>query len=411
VVGDVVVTVGPRSVVGVSPADGSVAWTVERRFGPSVSPAGVAVGDRTLILYTEGFGTGPPAASPAPSPTASPTPSADEGSLPSFLVAIDATSREPAWDEPVRLEAVSRTGVTTEGDTAFVADRLGMVYAVDVATGEVRWSEDAGGPVTVPLAAAEGTVVAAVQGDRRTRALLVAFDAGTGQVRWRHEVAGAAVFGSAVSIDAGSLFAGFSDQSVRAFALDDGSERWASRVNGLAFIGIPVVSGDAVLVVDAAGQVYRFDRGSGARVWDFALNELVVRSSGLVIGDHALIATARGDLAAIDLASGRLTWRRGATGPVLRNLTPVGELVVGVSGGPRAGLIAFEHDADGRLVSIASPTEPDPPSLVLNYLVAAVPLAVALIFGGRLLLRRMGPAFLEDEDELADDDAEADEEP
>jgi hypothetical protein len=71
--------------------------------------------------------------------------------------------------------------------------------------------------------------------------------------------------------------------------------------------------------------------------------------------------------------------------------------VVGVTGGPRAGLIAFANDPDGRLVSIVSPTEPDPASLVVNYLLAAVPLALLLILGGRWLLGRMGPAFLEDD--------------
>jgi outer membrane protein assembly factor BamB len=410
VVGEAVVAVGPRAVIGVSATDGSVLWTVDRRFGPSVSPAAGTVGDATLILYTEGFGTGPPAASATPSPTASPTPSSDGETPPSFLVAIDAEGREPAWDEPLRLEAVSRTGVTVEGDTAYVADRRGKVYAVDVASGALRWNADAGDPVTVPLAAAEGTVVAAIQGDRTTRARLVAFDAETGEVRWRHEVAGAAVFGSAVSIDAGSVFAGFSDQSVRAFALEDGAERWASRVNGLAFVGIPVVADRAVLVVDAAGQLYRFDRDTGERIWDFALNELVVRSSALVIGDHVLVASVHGDLAAIDLAGGRLVWRRGETGPVLRSLTPVGDRVVGVTGGARAGLVAFEHDPDGRLVSIVSPTEPDAPSLVLNYLAAAVPLALLLVLGGRWLVRRMGPAFLEDDREAAGDDGEGSDE-
>jgi outer membrane protein assembly factor BamB len=396
VVGDVVVAVGPRAVVGVSGQDGSLVWSVDRRFGPSVAPAAALADGRTVILYTEGFGTGPPEASPTPSPSPTPASGSDEAP-PSFLVAIDAETQEPSWDAPLRLESVSRTGVTIDGDTAFVADRLGTVYAVDVATGELRWSEDAGGPVTAPLSAADGTVVATVQGDRTTRARLAAFDAATGDLDWRQEVSGAAVYGSAVSIDGGAIFAGFSDQTVRSFDLGDGGERWATRVNGLAFVGIPVVSDGALLVVDAAGQVYRLDPGTGERVWDFALNELVVRSSAIAIGDHVLVATVNGDLAAIRADDGRLVWRRGEPGAVLRNLTPAGDRVVGVTGGPRAGLIAFANDPDGRLVSIVSPTEPDPASLVVNYLVAAVPLALLLILGGRWLLGRMGPAFLEDD--------------
>lgn len=396
VVGDHVVAVGPRAVVGVSLADGSVSWSVDRRFGPSIAPAAADARGRTLILYTEGFGTGPP--TPSPTPSDSPSPSGDDREPPpSFLVAIDADTRDPAWEAPVALDAVSRTGVTVHDGTAFVAGRTGTVYAVDVATGEVTWSEAAGGPVTAPLAVADGKVVATVEGNRTTRARLVALDAATGDVEWRHEVAGSAVFGSAPSIADGVLFAGFSDQTVRAFDLGDGSERWGARVNGLAFVGIPVVAGDSVVVVDAAGQVYRIDRATGARIWDFALNELVVRSSAIVVGDHVLVATVGGDLAAIGLDDGRLVWRRGQPGAVLRNPTPAGDLLVGVTGGRHAGLVAFEHDPDGRLVSIVSPTEPDPSVLLLNYLAAAVPLALALILMGRWLRGRMGPAFLEDD--------------
>jgi outer membrane protein assembly factor BamB len=239
-----------------------------------------------------------------------------------------------------------------------------------------------------------------VEGNRTTRARLIAFDAATGDVDWRHEVAGSAVFGSAPSAADGALFVGFSDQTVRSFDVADGSERWATRVNGLAFVGIPAVSGDAVVVVDAAGQVYRLDADTGARAWDFALNELVVRSSAIVVGDRVLVATVGGDLAAIGLDDGRLVWRRGERGPVLRNLTPTADLVVGVQGGSHAGLIAFAHDPDGELVSIVSPTEPDPASLIVNYLIAAVPLGLVLILGGRWLRGRMGPAFLDEDPEL-----------
>jgi outer membrane protein assembly factor BamB len=406
VAGNVLVSVGPRAVVGVSADDGSIAWTVERRFGPSVAPAVATAGSRTLILYTEGFGTGPPRTSPTP--TASPS-SAAGTEAPSFLVAIDAASQERVWDDPVRLDAVSRSGVTVEGDTAFVSDRLGTIVAVDVATGDVRWTADAGGHVLAPLAVADGTVVAVVEGDRRTRARVAALDADSGDVSWRQEVSGAAVVGSGASIDDGSVYVGFSDQTVRSFALDDGAERWSTRLNGLAFVGIPVIADDAIIVVDAAGQVYRLDPTDGTRIWDFALNELVVRSSAIVVGPNALVATATGDLAAVRLDDGRLVWRLGARGPVLRNLTPVGDRLVGVRGGPHAGLIAFANDPGGTLVSVVSPTEPDPAGMFATFLLAAAPLGLVLILGGRWLGGRMGPAFLDEdvEPEPAGEGAEA----
>ena len=61
------------------------------------------------------------------------------------MAAIDLDTRQPVWDASVQLDAVSRTGVTVDGNTAFLGDNVGNVHAVAVATGELRWTADAGG--------------------------------------------------------------------------------------------------------------------------------------------------------------------------------------------------------------------------------------------------------------------------
>ena len=378
---------------------GEPLWSVERTYGPPVSPAVASTPDGQVLLYTQGFGDSPPGTSPTPSGDASPSPAPSSAEpFVSNLTAIDLATQEPIWDQPLQLKEVSRTGVTVDGDTAYVGDNRGNVYAVDVATGELRWSEKAGGFLANPLASADGSVVVAVQGGRTTRARLVALAEDDGSEKWNVEMQGAALFATSPVIGEGQVVVGLSDQTVRAFDLSDGSERWSARLNSpLFFTGAPALAPDAVVVLDSFGQVYRLDPATGERVWDFALNVSTPRTPVVVAGESVLVATSTGQLVAIDLGSGRLVWKSPAGDALLRSLTLSSDIVVGVRGGPDGGLVAFSHDADGTLVSEVSPTELDLPALLGAFAVAAVGLTLLLALGGRALASRMGPAFLDDE--------------
>jgi len=409
VTGSTVVAVGPEAVVAADVVTGRQLWTVARAYGPSVPPAIATSGKADILLYTEGFGDSPPGASPTPSPTSSPSPSTGGAErIDSRLTAIDLATQKTVWKAPVQLKEVSRTGVTVEGDTAYVGDNRGNVYAVGIATGKLRWTARTGGFLTVPLAVSDGLVVATLQASRTAQPRVVALKASDGSRAWTTEVGGG-VFASPPAIDGDRVVAGFSDQTVRAFGLADGVERWSARMNGpIYFSGAPAVTPDAIVAVDALGEVYRFDPSTGSRVWDFALNEAVLRSPVVVADTAALVATADGRLAAIDLTSGRLVWQSEPSGAVLRSLAVASEAVVAVRGGDRSGLVGFVNDPSGRLVSMVSPTVLDLPSLLVAFLAAAVPIGLLLLLGGRALRARMGPAFLEgDEDEGEDEVARA----
>jgi outer membrane protein assembly factor BamB len=402
--GSSIVAVGSDSIVAADIATGRELWSVDRDYGPSVSPAVAETAERRILIYTEGFGDHPPEGTATPSVEASPSSSpSDAGPFDSHVAAIDLDTQEPLWDAPVQLDAVSRTGVTVDGDTAYLGDNTGTVVAIDVATGAVRWTADAGGFLTTALAVSDGSVVATVQGDRTSRSHLVAFDATDGSTSWDDEMSGEALFASAPSISGDTIVVGFSDRTVRAFDASDGTERWSTRLNRpMFFTGAPAFSPDAVVVADAFGQVYRLDPDTGERLWDFAINEPVTHSPVVVAGATVLVATSAGRLAAIDLESGLLVWRsEGGSGP-LRSLALTPDIVVGVRGGLDAGLVGFSHDPDGTLVSLVSPTELDLPKLLGNFLAAAVPLALLLFLVGRWLKPRMGPAFLDDDEDVGD---------
>ena len=416
--GSSVIAVAPGSIVAADLATGGELWSVDRDYGPPVSPAIAQTARRRILIYTEGFGDDPPegtatpsTAAPSPSGSPSSTSGSDEGPFDSHVSAIDLDTHEPVWDARVQLDEVSRTGVTVDGDTAYLGDNRGTVYAIDVATGAIRWTADAGGFLTTALAVSDGSVVATVQGDRTSRSHLIALDETDGSEIWDDELSGEAIFASAPAIAAGTVVAGFSDRSVRAFTLSDGSERWSTRLNRpMFFTGAPAFTPDAVVVADALGQVYRLDPDTGERVWDYAVNEPVTQSPVVVAGGTVLVATSAGRLAAIDMESGLLVWQSGEESGLLRSLALTSETVVGVRGGTDPGLVGFTQDPGGSLVSLVSPTELDLPKLIGNFLAAAVPLAVLLLLAGRWLTKRMGPAFLDDDEvdtaELVEDGIE-----
>ena len=179
--GSDVIAVGSTRIVAADVASGSELWTVDRDYGPAVAPAIGDLSGAHILVYTEGFGDSPPEATGTPSTeaTGSASPSAspsDDGPFDSHLTAIDLDSHEPVWDASLQLDAVSRTGVTIESDTAYVGDNSGTVYAVDVATGEPRWTVDVGGFLTTSIAVEDDIVIVTVQGGRSVRPHLVALE-------------------------------------------------------------------------------------------------------------------------------------------------------------------------------------------------------------------------------------------
>ena len=239
--GSVAIAVGSTQIIAADLGSGAQEWTVDRDYGPPVSPAIAQTPRRRILIYTEGFGDSPPGSSATPSASASsagpsPTGSASgAGSFDSHVAAIDLDTREPVWDAPVPLRAVSRTGVTVDGDTAFLGDNAGHVYAVAVATGEIRWTADAGGFLTTPPAVSNDLVVVAVQGDRSSRPRLVAYHESDGSRAWSDDIQGGAIFASLPAIGGDQVVVGFSDKTVRAYALSDGADRWSARLNNPMF--------------------------------------------------------------------------------------------------------------------------------------------------------------------------------
>jgi outer membrane protein assembly factor BamB len=408
--GSLAIVVGRADVTAVDVATGRQAWTIAKELGPSVPAAVVPAapgGAHGLILYTEGGGDESSSASGSPSPSqsssasASPVATANACRTPATaspgtprLVAIDALTRKRLWD--VDLPGVSRTGPTVDGDLALVGTDGGSVLAVDLASGSVRWTRDIGDCVDVPIAADGGVAFAAVRSTQRQPPQIVALRESDGSPVWSQPYTPrtAASAAGAPAVSGGVLYVAMLDATVRAVDAGTGVERWATRVNSVVAGAPPVVAGDAIVVVDARGQVYRLDPGTGARVWDFASNT-TVGGTPAVAGGTVLVPTGRGDVVAIDLSSGEEVGRVVLGEGAALDLAVTSDAVVVARTGPSAGLVGLVHDPHGTLTQIQSPTVLKPALLFGAWAAAAIPLIALLLFAGRTMLRRMGPAVFD----------------
>jgi outer membrane protein assembly factor BamB len=344
------------------------------------------------LLYLEGPEVGNPAASPGATATATPSPSPDdERDAGSELVALDLGDLTERWRVP--LEGVSRTGVTVDGDVAFVGDQGGTVYAVAIADGRVRWTANAGAKVDVPIAAADGRAIVVGRNAAELTILVNAFDGTDGTRAWRQTLTIGSSVVSAPALDDEGVILGLPDRFARAFGVD-GEERWAALVlTVFSPVTSPALAPGSVFIADVGGGLYRLDPQDGGRTWSYQLNELVLRSSPVVSGETVLVGMNDGRLVAIDADGGHLVWESEATPGLIGTIALARDAVVAVKGGREAGLIAFEHDPAGALVDEPPPTELEPGVTLARFGVASLIVLGAFLVPGILLRRRYGDAF------------------
>ncbi len=359
--------VGTTAIYAVDLGTGRQRWQVDRSGGPLAMPAVASVEGRSILLFTE---------------------AGDDGR--GALVAIALKDRTELWRIP--LDAPSRSGVTVDGERAFVVDDDGTVSAVALDDGSVAWTAETLGEVLAPVAVADGRVFVTSRDTDGQRAELVAMDEDGGEVAWRFTPSVAGSSGSAPAVVDGSVVAGVADRSVHALAAADGAERWSRLALSLfSPANAPAVTADAVYAVDVSGGLYRLDVATGTRVWDHQFNQLVVRSSPVVSGGSVLVGLNDGRLVAVDAASGNLVWQSAPSAGLVGPIALAGDTLVASKGGRQAGLVAWVHDPDGTLVDVPSPTRLDLGRLFGTYAIAFVIVLGVVLLPARLAARRVGP--------------------
>jgi hypothetical protein len=118
----------------------------------------------------------------------------------------------------------------------------------------------------------------------------------------------------------------------------------------------------------------------------------------VIAGGFILVGLNGGRLVAFDAEDGDLVWESPGSSGLVGQVALSHEVVVAVKGGKQPGLIAYEHDPEGALIEVPSPTVPDPALLVGAWAAAAIIAGAAILIPFRLTRSRFRPAFTREGD-------------
>jgi outer membrane protein assembly factor BamB len=209
------------------------------------------------------------------------------------IYALDAATGALRWKIDTKSSVVSRPAVV--GGTVYVGSENNYVYALNAATGAIRWSRRTGGQVNSSPALSGGTLYVGSDDGK-----VYALDAATGAVEWTRPTAGKVDSGPAVS--GGTVYVGGGD-TVYALDAATGAIKW-TRATGGVVTSSPAVSDGIVYVGSNDGYVYALDAATGAIRWREQTGGQV-NSSPVVSGGRVYIGTDNDAVYAFNAANGR----------------------------------------------------------------------------------------------------------
>jgi eukaryotic-like serine/threonine-protein kinase len=186
----------------------------------------------------------------------------------------------------------------------------GNVYALDAATGTLKWKFETADVVHASPAIAGGVVFIG-----SWDANFYALDAAKGTEKWRfktgldpenHNQQG---IQSSAAVTDGMVYFGCRDSHLYALDAKTGEKKWAFGTKGSWVLNSPAVAnGKVYFGTSDTGILYAADAKTGAIDYAVGFNGWPVYSSPAVAGDMLYVGTTQGTLAGIHSPSGRVVW-------------------------------------------------------------------------------------------------------
>lgn len=236
------------------------------------------------------------------------------GALNGQVRAYSADDGSERWSVQLSSEIICAPAI---GDNIIaVRAEDGRLYGLDPADGSRRWVYEQ----TVPILSLRGNSSPVIGGgfvyDGYDTGRLVAVSETDGAPAWtqvlaagegRTEVERLADSDGSLVLDKGQLFASSYHGQVASFYADSGRPSWARDLSSFAGLA---VSATAVVVSDAEGNVWAFDRQTGANLWKQA--DLLHRwlSPPAIVGNYAVVGDIEGYVHWLSLSDGSFAARQ-----------------------------------------------------------------------------------------------------
>ncbi|MBI4502273.1 MAG: PQQ-binding-like beta-propeller repeat protein [Gemmatimonadetes bacterium] len=224
------------------------------------------------------------------------------------LRSVELSTGRVTWE--ARTAGRIRSSPAVGNGLVVVGDADGVVYGFDLATGKLRWKYETEGHTLVSArfgydrrsiqsspAIMDGRVFVGARDG-----YLYALDLATGQLRWRfnHEISWV---NTSPAVEAGRVYAASSDgQFAQAVDAANGKELWRTKT-GLVWAS-PAISGATVFFGDATGRLFALDKNSGAVRWSYRAGGAIF-SSPTIAGGILYVGSDDGSIYAIDVSAPR----------------------------------------------------------------------------------------------------------
>lgn len=186
--------------------------------------------------------------------------------------------------------------------TVYAASLDGHLYALDLATGKVRWKHKAADQIKSSPSVREGTVYF---GDEK--GTFYALDAKTGKVRWTFQAEGPIV--SSANFAGNCVLFGSYDQFLYCLSPKNGSVLWKVETEGYVH-GTPAVSagGDTVISAGCDGILRVLRVKDGSEVRRVPLGGYAAASPALS-GGKAFLGNFENQFLGVDWQAGKVLWK------------------------------------------------------------------------------------------------------
>ncbi len=184
------------------------------------------------------------------------------------------------------------------------------VYALDAASGGLKWKFKTGDVVHASPAVAGGKVFIG-----SWDSYFYALDASTGEVKWRYKTGEDADIHNQVGIQSsaavvdGLVYFGCRDAHLYALDEQTGQLKWSYSTKGSWVIASPVVDqGKVYFTTSDTGLLYAADAKSGSILFSIEFKHWPLFSSPALAGNTIYVGSTAGTMSAVDLASHAIAW-------------------------------------------------------------------------------------------------------